>query len=83
MLRTRLVLLLVFVFVCSVVGTWYFGYKYYWWIYYPSHAHTNGGPALTNYDAHLWTYGLWSSIIVGVVSLITIIKLSIDGHIRR
>ncbi|WP_377942152.1 hypothetical protein [Alicyclobacillus fodiniaquatilis] len=79
-MRTKLGLLSIIVFVCSVIGTWHFGYKYYWWIYYPSLGKTMGGPEYTTGQQHLWTYGLWISVILGVVSLINIIKLFVDGR---
>ena len=72
--RKSLLMLSVILLACSIIGTWYFGYKYYWWIYYPTLGKTMGGPFLTPSEQHVWTYGLWIPVILGVLSLIGIIK---------
>jgi|GEM_PF-5435858 len=72
----------VVVLACSIAGTWYFGYKYYWWIHYPSLGKTMGGPLLTYAERRLWTWGLWLSVVLGVLSLANIFKGLVEARGR-
>ena len=65
-------------FILTLLSTLHFGYKYYWWIYYPLRHH--GGPELTVFDERLWTYGLWVSGVVTVLSWVTLAALIVRNH---
>lgn len=51
--RTQLLILTAVILVCSVMGTWHFGYRYYWVVYYPNHVPVAGSPAYSITEAHL------------------------------
>lgn len=71
--RVRFAVASSIVFACSVVSTAYFGYKYDGWINYPSLGKTTGGPEYSVLQAHLWTLGLWTSVILGLGALATLL----------
>lgn len=67
-------------FILGLLSMLHFGYRYYWWIYYPSHHAVMGSPFYTFYDERLWTYGLWVSAVVTMFCLIMFVLLIARSH---